>query len=160
MVEILKYKGILCISILVLIIFCGCLSQKEQQSVTRKCINNEMWDINIRLSWNDETVIGNVEAKYKGNVPLVLVIIEPDFAVGKWPTGYIPPGHGVYTWRSEELEGKIPDSQELLTITTTRLSQTPPSLMKEYEASKILNEVKLKIYWQEANNNDIKSMEL
>jgi len=129
----------------------GCSGLDKTNSVARDCFSNEDWEIKALLIWDEEKVMGKIEAKYLGQEPLEFVIIEPKFDVGIWPAGYTPPASGKYTWNAEKPEGAIPDIQDTSCMSNSILSQKPSRIMSRSEATEILDKVKVKIQWKVAN---------
>ncbi|WP_027365969.1 hypothetical protein [Desulfotruncus alcoholivorax] len=149
----LHFKAFLLL-LLVFIFGCSPLGEESNsyQTVKKNFISSNDWDINAELNWNKRKVVGKIEAIYKGKAPLEYVVIEPDFSGGSWPEGYIYPNAGVYTWKAENKEGAIPGKQETSSMSNAILSKEPKTIMNISEAKIIVNCVKFRIKWKEANN--------
>lgn len=141
----------------ILFFICGCSMQSLEQDknfVTKECYSDDNWEVSALLLWDEKEVTGKIEANYLGKSPLEFVIIEPNFHVGKWPTGYTPPVKGRYTWNSEKPEGAIPSVQDASSMSTSILSQKPSRIMKESEAAQILEQVEVTIHWKAPNDSE------
>ncbi|PHJ39277.1 hypothetical protein P378_04290 [Desulforamulus profundi] len=141
------------LAILAMLFSFGC-SNQNYKSISKQILTDKDWDINAIIEWNNEIVVGRVEARYKGNLPLEYVTIEPDFRSGDWPSHYKPPVRGKYTWNAEKPGGAIPDVKETSTMSTSVLSKKPSKLMKESEAVRILEDVKINIQWKVASETE------
>lgn len=138
-----------------LLMVSACSQQKS--SVSKEYTSDNNWNTTVSLSWGSSEVIGIIKTKYKGLKPLDYVVVEPQFQVSGWPEGYIPPNSGRYTWKSENIEGDIPDIQDTSTRSNAQLSIRPPRTMSVNEANKILEQVKVNIEWKETHGEIFKT---